>query len=60
VNETIRRPSVPSAAGDAGEGFPAVYRREREAALRLAWLLTGSQAAAEDVVQEAMTRVPRL
>jgi RNA polymerase sigma-70 factor (sigma-E family) len=57
VNETIKRPGVPSANSDAGEGFPAFYRREHAAALRLAWLLTGSQAAAEDVVQEAMTRV---
>jgi DNA-directed RNA polymerase specialized sigma24 family protein len=33
---------------------------EHDRAVRLAWLLTGSQAAAEDVVQDAMTGVYRL
>jgi RNA polymerase sigma factor (sigma-70 family) len=41
------------------ENFTDFYRREYDAALRLAWLLTGSRAVAEDVVQDAMTGVYR-
>jgi RNA polymerase sigma factor (sigma-70 family) len=40
--------------------FSDFYRLEYDRAVRLAWLLTGSQAAAEDVVQDAMTGVYRL
>jgi RNA polymerase sigma-70 factor (sigma-E family) len=40
-------------------GFVGFYRREYERAVRLAWLLTGSQAAAEDVVQDAMAGIYR-
>lgn len=39
--------------------FADFYRLEYDQAVRLAWLLTGSQAAAEDVVQDAMTGVYR-
>lgn len=42
------------------EGFADFYRREHAASVRLAWLLTGSRAAAEDVVQDAMTSVFRV
>jgi RNA polymerase sigma factor (sigma-70 family) len=41
------------------EGFGDFYRREYDRAVRLGWLLTSSQAAAEDVVQDAMTGVYR-
>jgi RNA polymerase sigma factor (sigma-70 family) len=40
-------------------GFEGFYRREFPAAVRLAGLLTGSQSAAEDVVQDAMSGVYR-
>lgn len=47
-------------AGRGGdERFEDFYRREYDRAMRLAWLLTGSQAVAEDVVQEAMAAVYR-
>lgn len=36
------------------DGFDGFYRREYVRAVRLAWLLTGSRAVAEDVVQDAM------
>lgn len=39
--------------------FAAFYRREYDRALRLAWLLTASGTAAEDVVQDAMAGVYR-
>ncbi len=45
--------------GPVGERFADFYRQEYDRAVRLAWLLTGSQAGAEDVVQEAMTGVYR-
>jgi RNA polymerase sigma factor (sigma-70 family) len=41
------------------EGFDGFYRREYVRAVWLAGLLTGSQPAAEDVVQEAMSAVYR-
>jgi RNA polymerase sigma-70 factor (sigma-E family) len=41
------------------DDFASFYRREYDHAVRLAWLLTGSKAAAEDVVQTAMTEVYR-
>jgi RNA polymerase sigma factor (sigma-70 family) len=39
--------------------FTDFYRREYDSSVRLAWLLTGSRTAAEDVVQDAMTGVYR-
>ena len=48
---------APSAAGE--DSFGAFYRREYDSAVRLAWLLTGSQPVAEDVVQDAMAAVYR-
>jgi RNA polymerase sigma factor (sigma-70 family) len=45
--------------GENDEGFDAFYRREYDAAVRLAWLLTRSSAVAEDLVQDAMTAVHR-
>jgi RNA polymerase sigma factor (sigma-70 family) len=45
-------------AADSDEGgFEEFYRREYLQALRLAWLLTGSRAVAEDVVHDAMAAV---
>jgi RNA polymerase sigma factor (sigma-70 family) len=47
-------------AADSDEGgFEEFYRREYLQALRLAWLLTGSRAVAEDVVHDAMAAVYR-
>lgn len=43
----------------AGETFAVFYEHEYDRAVRLAWLLTGSLAAAEDVVQDAMTGLYR-
>ncbi len=41
--------------------FDDLYRRERDGLVRLAFLLTGSQAAAEDLVQDVFLRArPRL
>ena len=48
VIRAARRPdSVP-------REFEFFYRQEFSRAVRLVWLLTGSQAAAEDIVQDAM------
>jgi RNA polymerase sigma factor (sigma-70 family) len=59
VGQTVEEPApVGSSAFDDG-GFAAFYRREYDRALRLAWLLTASRAAAEDVVQDAMAGVYR-
>ena len=58
VNEVSRRAAqVPAVAGD--HGFGDFYVREYDQAVRLAWLLTGSQPGAEDVVQDAMAAVYR-
>ena len=46
-----------SLAGD--DNFRVFYRHEYERAVRLAWLLTGSQPVAEDVVQDAMAALYR-
>jgi RNA polymerase sigma factor (sigma-70 family) len=45
--------------GEPAFGFDSFFRREYEPAVRLAWLLTGSQAAGEDAVQDAMASVYR-
>jgi RNA polymerase sigma-70 factor (sigma-E family) len=55
VSETLSIVTHPSSTED----FAAFYRREYDRAVRLAWLLTGSKSAAEDVVQNAMTEVYR-
>jgi len=39
--------------------FAEFYSREYDRSVRLAWLLTGSRAAAEDVVQDAMAGLYR-
>lgn len=59
VNEATRPVGVTSRATAGGERFGDFYRREYKGAVRLAWLLSGSRAAAEDVVQDAMTAVYR-
>ena len=41
----------------ADGSFVTFYNAQRATAVRLAWLLTHDSAAAEDVVQEAFTRV---
>src|SRR4051794_15508836 len=56
--------SIPSNKTAAGTGptagdFDHFFRRERVRATRLAWLLTRSTTAAEDVTQEAMWAVQR-
>lgn len=45
-----------AAAGDAS-ALAALYRRHGDAVYRLAWLLTGSEAAAADVVQATFLAV---
>jgi RNA polymerase sigma factor (sigma-70 family) len=51
---------IPSTAPpDAEEPFDAFFRREYPRALKLAWLLTRSESAAEDVAQETMLGVHR-
>jgi RNA polymerase sigma factor (sigma-70 family) len=57
VNEAATPADVSRPAGSVGESFASFYRREYERSVRLAWLLTGSPTAAEDVVQDAMTAV---
>lgn len=42
---------------DGPDSFEHFYRREYGQVLRLAWLLTNSEAAAEDIVQDAMASV---
>lgn len=46
-------------AASPGVSLEGVYRREYEAMLRLATLITGSYEAAEDVVQESFVRLCR-
>ena len=58
MSQTTRSPSV-RAPTHGRESFADFYRRERADSLRLARLLTGSRVGAEDVVQDAMTRVFR-
>lgn len=59
VNAATKPVDVSDSAESSGERFSDFYRREYDRSVRLAWLLTGSRAAAEDVVQEAMTGVYR-
>jgi RNA polymerase sigma factor (sigma-70 family) len=58
MHEASRTIEPPLAAG-TNDDFGEFYRREYDRAVRLAWLLTGSETAAEDVVQDAMTAVYR-
>lgn len=55
----MRPAAGPSAASSVADRFADFYRFEYDRAVRLAWLLTGSHSAAEDVVQDAMTGVYR-
>jgi RNA polymerase sigma-70 factor (sigma-E family) len=50
---------VPAPGSVVDDSFGAFYRREYDRAVRLAWLLTGSRPAAEDVAQDAMAAVYR-
>jgi len=51
-------PVVPVVAGPMGPGdLTSLYRRQGEAMVRLARLLTGSNAVAEEVVQEAFLKM---
>jgi RNA polymerase sigma factor (sigma-70 family) len=54
--EAVRTSPGPIASSD----LTALYRRQREAMVRLARLLTGSTAVAEEVVQEAFLRMHQL
>jgi RNA polymerase sigma factor (sigma-70 family) len=54
-----RQAKVTGVVTETVEGFDGFYRREYGRAVRLAGLLTGSQPAAEDVVQDAMSAVYR-
>jgi DNA-directed RNA polymerase specialized sigma24 family protein len=53
--EDVRSGPTPQSA----EGFDAFFSREYPRAVKLAWLLTRSAAAAEDIAQEAMIGVHR-
>lgn len=55
----VKSAQLPNPRELSGRTFAAFYGREYDRAVRLAWLLTGSLAAAEDVVQDAMTGVYR-
>jgi RNA polymerase sigma-70 factor (sigma-E family) len=57
VNDLAGQAMRTSAADSDEDGFEEFYRREYLQALRLAWLLTGSRAVAEDVVHDAMAAV---
>jgi RNA polymerase sigma factor (sigma-70 family) len=59
VKEATKPADVFGSAESGGETFADFYRREYDRSVRLAWLLTGSRTAAEDVVQDAMTGVYR-
>jgi RNA polymerase sigma factor (sigma-70 family) len=59
VSEATKPAEVSRSGAPDGETFADFYRREYDTSVRLAWLLTGSRAAAEDVVQDAMTGVYR-
>jgi RNA polymerase sigma factor (sigma-70 family) len=59
VNQTPRHADVSHVPAPPVERFEDFYRREYEQAVRLAWLLIGSRAGAEDVVQDAMSGVYR-
>jgi RNA polymerase sigma-70 factor (sigma-E family) len=51
------RPAVGPSGPEAPTGWPGVYQRQRDPLVRLAYLLTGSQAVAEDLVQDTFIRV---
>ena len=53
----MERIAARSTDADRVDDFTAFYNVERDGAVRLAWLLTHDAAAAEDVVQDAFTRV---
>ena len=55
----VKSAQLPNPRELSGGTFAAFYGREYDRAVRLAWLLTGSLTAAEDVVQDAMTGVYR-
>lgn len=59
VKAAISQAGTHSAGISVAERFADFYRLEYDRAVRLAWLLTGSRAVAEDVVQDAMTGVYR-
>jgi RNA polymerase sigma-70 factor (sigma-E family) len=60
VSEALRR--IPASgsgarpATEADDAFRDLYRSERDKLVRLAYLLTGSQAAAEDLVQDVFIK----
>jgi RNA polymerase sigma factor (sigma-70 family) len=55
----VKSAQLPNPREVGSKAFARFYEREYDRAVRLAWLLTGSLAAAEDVVQDAMTGVYR-
>jgi RNA polymerase sigma factor (sigma-70 family) len=61
VNQSATEGAVPMVAGpmDAGD-LSSLYRRHREAMVRFARMLTGSNAVAEEVVQEAFLKMHQL
>ena len=55
----VEEPQPLDGAPDRAKGVAALYRREYVPMVRLAHLITGSNEAAEDVVQEAFVRMYR-
>ncbi len=53
---TRSRDAGPKATGGVDDAFVELYRTERDGLVRLAYLLTASQAAAEDIVQDAFIK----
>src|ERR1700733_15266716 len=54
---THLKQTSPDAVAGAAESFDEFFRREYPRAVKLAWLLTRSRAAAEDTAQDAMVGV---
>jgi RNA polymerase sigma factor (sigma-70 family) len=59
VSQAIGKAALVGSSLIDDEGFDGFYRREYVRAVRLAWLLTGSGAVAEDVAQDAMAGLYR-
>ncbi len=59
MSQTTSAVGAEPAVSPLAPSFGQFYAEQFDGAVRLAWLLTGSRAAAEDVVQDAMTAVFR-
>jgi RNA polymerase sigma factor (sigma-70 family) len=59
VRAERRAPGTASLAGEVSAGFEEFYRMEYPRTVRLAWLLTHSSGASEDLTQDAFAAVYR-